>query len=334
MRLPWHLPGLLSLLLLAPAGSRAEVSRDDDPLDLDRYTATVRELLPECAAATVCVVGRHGIGSGVVVTTNGYVLTAGHVCGATNEMVNLYFPDGKSYKGRTLGLSEFTDTGLIRLDDPGPWPARPMAAANQSKEGDWLFALGYPEGRFGHEARGVVLRVGRLLSKKPLVMQTDCKLLGGDSGGPLFNLSGEVVGIHSRISVPSDYNFHAPVEAFHREWKQLADSREIRPTAAFLGVRMEKARGGVRVSAVVPDSAAMRAGLRAGDVITHIEDESTREPDEAIQLIRTRAVDQAVKIDLVRQSEPVTLIVKLGRWPGVGEESPLEGRDEKGPSDE
>jgi serine protease Do len=321
---------VLAILLAVPGAAR------EPAVDLSALSSTIRALLPECTAATVCVAGRHGIGSGVVISTNGYVLTAGHVSGATDQRVTVIFPDGKTAPGRTLGLSEFSDTGLIKLDDPGPWPARPMAEANQSREGDWLFALGFPEGRFGQEERGVVLRVGRLLVKRAMVLQTDCKLLGGDSGGPLFNLRGEVVGIHSRISLPTDFNFHAPIEAFHREWKQLADGRAIRPTGAFLGVRMEKGERGVRVSAVVPDSAAMRAGLRAGDIITHIEDEITREPEEATLIIRTRAVDQAVKIDLLRQSEPMTVIVQLGRWPGLGEAEaePLSSRLEQGDPDE
>jgi serine protease Do len=202
-----------------------------------------------------------------------------------------------------------------------------MAEVNQSREGDWLFALGFPEGRFGQEERGVVLRVGRLLAKRPLVMQTDCKLIGGDSGGPLFNLLGEVVGIHSRISVPTEFNFHAPVEAFHREWKMLVSSREIKPTGSFLGVRMERADKGVRITAVVAES-----GLRVGDVITHVEDEPTQDPDEAIVLIRTKAIDEPIKLDLLRRGEPMTYIIRLGRWPGMQEETRESRR--KAPSDD
>jgi serine protease Do len=321
-----------SLLLLATLSPALRAEDDQPPVDLASLSSGIQKLLPDCRAATVCVLGRFGVGSGVVVTTNGFVLTAGHVCGQTNEPVTVYFEDGSTAKGRTLGMSAFTDTGLIRLEGDGPWPARPMAAVNQSREGDWLFALGFPEGRFGQEERGVVLRVGRLLAKRPLVLQTDCKLIGGDSGGPLFNLLGEVVGIHSRISVPTEFNFHAPVEAFHREWKLLVDSREIKPTGSFLGVRMERVAKGVRITAVVADSAAAESGLRVGDVITHVEDEPTQDPDEAIVLIRTKAIDEPIKLDLLRRGEPMTYIIRLGRWPGMQEETRESRR--KGSSDE
>lgn len=289
----------------------------DAAVDLETLSSTIRKWLPDCNAATVCVQARFGVGSGVVVSTNGYVLTAGHVCGQTNEPVTVYFPDGRTANGRTLGLSASTDTGLIRLMGPGPWPARPMAPINRSKEGDWIFALGFPEGRFGQEARGTVLRLGRILVKRAFVLQTDCKLIGGDSGGPLFNLKGEVIGIHSRISVPTEFNFHAPVEAFHREWKLLTDGRVVEATGAFLGVRMEPHPRGVVVTSVVRDSAAFHAGLKLGDVITHIDDEPTRESGDAIQMIRTKAIDQAVKVDFLRRNEPRVLIIKLGRWPGA-----------------
>lgn len=303
---------LAGLFLRASAGG-------DAPPDLAEISRNIRALLPACNAATVCVQAPSGVGSGVVVSTNGYVLTAGHVSGRTNVPVTVFFADGKTAVGRTLGLSGSTDTGLIRLEGEGPWPARPMAAANRSREGDWVFALGFPEGRFGQEARGTVLRLGRLLLKRAFVLQTDCKLIGGDSGGPLFNLDGEVIGIHSRISIPTDTNFHAPVEAFHREWAVLESGRMVQPTGAFLGVRMEPHPRGVRITAVVPDSAAMRAGLRVGDVITRIDDEPTRESAEAIQLIRTKAIDQAVKVDLLRKGEPLDLIIRLGEWPGAEE---------------
>ena len=91
-----------------------------------------------------------------------------------------------------------------------------MAEKGKSQVGDWCFALGHPGGFI--EDRGMVTRIGRIINKQYATLRTDCRLLGGDSGGPLFNFDGEVIGIHSRIAKDDDTNFHAPIESYLEHW--------------------------------------------------------------------------------------------------------------------
>ena len=205
--------------------------------------AQVLKVLDRAKAATVGVES-DGSGSGVIISEDGYVLTAAHVSGKPGAELFIVLPDGTRVKARSLGNKAFADAGLIKILEGGAYPTAEMAEPGGSMPGDWCFSLGHPGGF--DEDRGVVLRVGRIIRRRTDTIQSDCKLLGGDSGGPLFDLQGRVIGIHSRIGASEDENFHVTVRAFHRDWEKMVAGeymQEKEPSVirkgGFLGIHRD-----------------------------------------------------------------------------------------------
>ncbi len=216
---------LCTALLLAPYRLCAE----DTPPPLSAVPSNLAEMrqLEQRFGAVAdkvlgCTVGiRNGSssGSGVIVSEDGYVLTAGHVIRDANLDVTVILPDGKQVKAKTLGAFKSADAGLIKISDEGKWPYAPKGTSQSLLPGTWCVATGHPLGY--QEKRPPVLRVGRLLNVDERVLQSDCPLVGGDSGGPLFDLDGKVIGINSRIGSSVLQNFHVPIEIFDHNWERL-----------------------------------------------------------------------------------------------------------------
>ena len=192
------------------------------PSDLEQLESRVQAAVRKTLAATVSVrVGRaqggFAFGSGVIISDDGYVLTAAHVSSEPNQKVIFRFNDGTTLNGITLGLHKDLDMGLMKITDSGTsWPHLKRAESSRVKTGDWVIATGYPGG-FDQEAPAVV-RLGRVLKTTGKVLLTDCTLVGGDSGGPLVDINGNVVGIHSRIGAKLSINLHVPIDRFAESW--------------------------------------------------------------------------------------------------------------------
>src|SRR5208282_4466201 len=148
--------------------------------DLRAIQQQVEALVPKVSPAVVAVEIDSASGSGVVISADGLVLTAGHVYENPEREVRFEFPNGKTAYGKTLGLDEDADTGLMRITDPGPWPYAALGDLKQARLGDWVLALGNPGG-FDRK-RSLVVRLGRLICVTPGVLQTDCTISPGDSG--------------------------------------------------------------------------------------------------------------------------------------------------------
>jgi serine protease Do len=214
-----------------------------------------------------------------------------------------------------LGGSEISDAGMAEITDAGDWPVAPMAARGSSKIGDWCFALGHPGG-FDKE-RGIIVRLGRIIAKEDETIQTDSRLLGGDSGGPLFDFNGRVIGIHSRISKKDDQNFHAPIEAFHANWKSFREADLLTQVSlkegGFLGVGCKETEEGLKVIEVVEGSAAKKARLREGDIIVKVNGDVIDTREELTIAIATTGPGKSVIIDYLRGEKEMTAKVKLGK---------------------
>ena len=167
-------------------------------------------------------VNRMVVASGVVVSADGLVLTAGHVISEAGRDVEFFFPDGKLARGKTLGACKWADAAMAKITDRGPWPFSPMAERDTFAVDDWVFAFGHPLGLIVN--RPPPLRIGRIILLQPDTIQTDCCIVVGDSGGPLFNLAGEVIGINSRISGMDDRpdrTFHVSINAFRDHYDRM-----------------------------------------------------------------------------------------------------------------
>ncbi len=204
---------------LQARGDEVQVAGPKNPGDLraveDRMKQVVGRVLPSVVGVRVGA----GQGSGVIVSEDGFVLTAGHVSGEPGKDVVIVFQDGKTAKGKTLGCYKSADAGLVKITDAGKWPAAEKGKSADLKPGAWCVAAGHP---FGYtEGRPPVIRAGRILQVGDNALQSDCPLIAGDSGGPLFDLEGRVIGINSRIGGSTNMNFHVPIDVFTQHWERL-----------------------------------------------------------------------------------------------------------------
>ena len=321
-------PAMTRRLRLAAAGFLIGLvpgswALDDTPEAIEDLIAIqdkVQKALPLARAATVGIIASDGTGSGVVVSEDGLVMTAGHVSGKPGQEIIVVFEDGKRVKARSLGRTALSDAGLARILEKGKWPAAPIIGDKEEVDvGDWVFSLGHPGGFDG--ARGTVFRYGRIIRVRASTLQSDCKLQGGDSGGPLFDLEGNVIGIHSRIWKPMDHNFHVSVGAFRSSWDEMLDGKVVRGPGGegggFLGAgTTDHEDGGVLVEQVIPGSAAAEGGVKLGDVILKIAGKEIGDTDEFSKAIRGKEAGDEVEIQLLRENKKLTLTVTLGRKPG------------------
>ncbi|MBN1588049.1 MAG: trypsin-like peptidase domain-containing protein [Pirellulales bacterium] len=219
---------------------------DSVPKDLQALRAIETKFKKVAAESIKSVVGieirdtrgRSSRGSGVIVSRDGLILTAGHVAKRPGTKATFTMPDGKTYKGVSLGIHSSADAGMMKITDKGKWPCVKLAPKDETRVGDWCVAIGHP---LGYKAgRPPVVRMGRVLRVEARAVQTDCPLIVGDSGGPLFNLDGKVIGINSRIGSPMSMNYHVPIDIFHDHWDRLkkgevwvdATARDARPVKA------------------------------------------------------------------------------------------------------
>ena len=129
-------------------------------------------------------------------------------------------PDGKELKAKTLGMNANMDSGMLKITDEGKYPHVELGHSGDLKIGQWCITLGHPNGL--QPNRPPVLRAGRILTMRDDAIETDCTIVGGDSGGPLLDTNGRVIGIHSRISDDVIDNYHVPIDTFRDTWDHLA----------------------------------------------------------------------------------------------------------------
>lgn len=311
----------IALTTLTPKPSLiAESGNPANSRDFIAIQDAIQRGLPESMASTVAV-GANG--SGVIISEDGLTLTAGHVSEGPDRSMTLFLSDGRRVQARGLGVNHIADIALLQIEGEGPWPFSPLAEADSVEMGDWCYGLGHPGGL--DKKRGAALRIGRVIrpftpADDAILLRSDCQIIGGDSGGPLFNLQGEVIGIHSRISEDSDENYHSPVQAIRETWQTLLDKREIRESNpdnnGFLGVRAEgiRFRHGVRIREIFENTPASQANLRPGDIITHIDELPIRSKLEFTFKLRNRLPGDRVTVTVRRSGAETKVPVTLGQY--------------------
>jgi serine protease Do len=321
---------LLSYLTLAllPLGAFAQEGRlylndkkaPDSRKDLETLQSSLIQALPKARAATVCIDLGEGTGSGVIVSAEGLILTAAHVSTGVKKKVTVILEDGTKLRGRTLGLVADTDAAMIQIEDKGTYPFVELDRAEATRLGDWVFSLGH-SGGFDKE-RGSVVRLGRLVRVANSTFQSDCTLIGGDSGGPLFDLRGKLIGIHSRVGQQLQSNMHVPMSEYLTNWEGMLKSEFIgegpfaeKPVkgSGFLGLATEaRAEGGLRVTKVGSKSPAEEAGIKDGDVLLKL-DETVLETREQMQgLLKEMAAGDEITLETTRGGKAKTLTLNLG----------------------
>lgn len=300
----------------------AGVLRGDVPRSLDELHALERQQQAVAKRITQCTVSvQVGMaqGSGVIITGDGYVLTAAHVATRPNQEALLTLADGRNVRGITLGLNRNVDAGLIKIEEPAnkvDWPCASLGSSADVKAGAWCIAAGHPG---GYQAdRGVVIRIGRVLALRDSSLVTDCALIGGDSGGPLFDLNGKLIGVHSRIGNDVTDNLHIPVDRFDESWNRLARGQQwgylpgFRPRIGVEGVHKESQAVIERVS---KDSPADEAGIVPGDVITQFGDVSISDFESLKMAVAETMPGEHVRIVLQRSGAQRSTTIVVGRDP-------------------
>jgi serine protease Do len=283
--------------------------------DLRDMEAHLESLVPALSTATVGIRIGPAQGSGVIVSGDGDVLTAAHVSGRPGQHVVVILSDGERVRGTSLGRNRTLDAGLIRLEQRDePWPYVSMADPDGIEAGDWCLATGHPGGYF--EDRAPVFRLGRVILNSKRFVQTDCELVGGDSGGPLFDMHGHVIGINSRIGQDTNMNFHVPIVAFADDWERLVASESFRThSGALLGVKGTAVDSGLQITEVYPDEPAAAAGVEVGDVLVTFNGRRVIDIDQLYDLVGQYPPGRRVNLQLVRDGEAVDVSVRLGiRW--------------------
>ena len=317
---------LLTLALLAPA---APVLADDQPAvklpavfdkgapesveDLKAIQEQVRKVLEKVIPCTVGIRIGAAQGSGVIVSKDGYVLTAGHVSGTPGKDCQIVLPDGKTVKAKTLGLNKAIDSGMIKIVEEREWAFVDMGTSGDLKPGAWCIATGHPGGF--KTGRSPVVRVGRILNNSKSAMTTDCTLVGGDSGGPLFDMQGRVIAIHSRIGGTITANVHVPIDTYRETWDRLVKAESINGMGtpeAYLGVQGDPDGKGCVIAGVQPASPAEKAKLQANDVILKMDGQKVETFDDLGGLIKKKKPGDEVTLDVRRGEENLSLKVKLG----------------------
>ena len=253
-------------------------------LDLEsRIREVVQKVLPATVSLVITRENNTFQGSGVIISPDGYVMTAAHVAERPGNRVTVIMPDGTRYRGITLGMNRGLDDGLVKIEDESATelPFAPIGSADDLPLGTWTVALGHPGGY--QRDRPPVVRVGRILTKAREYILTDNTLVGGDSGGPLFDLDGRVIGIHSRIEQGINNNVHVPSDRFLEDWQEMAASRQWggmvpdwmrRGPAADDGLRFdlrEDGQPGARVTRILARSPGEAAGIQLHDRVTAID---------------------------------------------------------------
>jgi S1-C subfamily serine protease len=263
--------------------------------------------------STVAVRVGPAFGSGVVVTEDGYVVTAAHVIGGPGKTVEVRFSDGRRVKGKTLGVNRTADAGLIKILDEGSWPFVAMGKSAELKPGQWCLATGHPGGY--EQGRGPVVRLGRVLTQRTDYLSSDCPLIGGDSGGPLFDLDGRVVAVHSRIADPLTANIHVPIDRFQVSWDRLAKGETwglLPGTIPFVGVHGDPDSDKAVVIELVPGSPAQKAGLKPGDRVVRFGNRAIGTFSALVAAVRERDPGDRVVVEVLRGEQKLDLTVVVG----------------------
>jgi len=293
--------------------------------DLKVIQEQVKKVLEKVMPCTVNVKANGGQGSGVIVSEDGLVLTAAHVSGKADQNITITLNDGRKLKAKTLGANGGIDSGMIKITEPGKYPFVEMGKSSGLLKGQWVITTGHPGGF--DKARTPPVRLGRVLSASDSVIRTDCTLVGGDSGGPLFDMDGKVIGIHSRIGMTLNYNIHVPIDTYTETWDRLVkdevwgarnggfiDAPARDPNEPYLGFRADDETKHVKVAAVKADSPAEKAGLQVEDILRKFSGEEIKDFEDFTAKLKKKKAGDKITLEVQRGDKTVTLEVVLGKW--------------------
>lgn len=266
------------------------------------------------------------LGSGFVIDQTGYIVTNNHVI-ADADQISAVFNDGTTLQAKIVGRDTKTDLALLKVDSLKPLAFVNLGDSDKVRVGDWIVAVGNPFGLGGTVTAGIISAKARDINAGPFdnFLQTDAAINSGNSGGPMFNLKGEVIGINTAIFSPSGGNvgigFATPSDMAKSVVEQLKKTGKVR--YAWLGVKiqnvteeisqslgLEKAYGAL-VAEVVAGGPADKAGIQAGDVIVEFDGQEVNQMRSVPRLVAHSAIGKEVKITIWRAGSKKTVKTTL-----------------------
>ncbi len=289
--------------------------------DLRVMQAHVASLVTKIIPAVVGVQVGSSQGSGVVIDRDGYVLTAGHVIGGADRRATFFFHDEHVSRGRTLGANFLIDSGLMKISGDEKHAYAEFGTSTGLKRGQWVLSVGHPGGFV--KGRSPVVRLGRILRVTDSSIQTDCPLVGGDSGGPLFDMKGKVIGINSRIGGELTYNVHVPVNTYGEYWDRLAAGEEIgrrgnreetRDTSGdpYIGIVPKEGATDATIGEVKAGQPAELAGLKVGDVIIEFAGNDIDTFETLVRALKETHPKQTVDVTVRRSGSEKKIELTIG----------------------
>jgi serine protease Do len=264
---------------------------------------------------------QRGLGSGVIVSSDGYILTNNHVVGHADE-IHVTLLDKREFTAKVIGKDPKTDLALIKIDTRQPLPSASLGDSEQTEVGDWVVAIGSPFGFNLTVTSGIVSAKGRALGGNyDNFIQTDASINPGNSGGPLFNTDGQVIGINTAIYSSTGSNagigFAIPIDIAKSVMQQLKDRGRV--VRGWIGVEIQEvtpalaksfglsAPTGALVAGVQKDGPAGKAGVQRGDIITKFNGETVHDEHELPEMVASTSLKKSVPIEVIRGDKHVTL---------------------------
>lgn len=256
-----------------------------------------------------------GLGSGFIISTDGYVLTNNHViAGASSIKVQLLGQE-EPLKAKVVGTDAELDLAVLKIDSAKELPVIPLGNSDQISVGDWVVAIGNPYGLDHTVTMGVISAKGRPLTIEENhfknLLQTDASINPGNSGGPLLNLKGEVIGINTAVNVEGQgLGFAIPINTVQEVLQALINQGKVsRPWlgVSILDMTQEVANylqtdntDGVAIASVISNSPAEKAGLRRGDIILAINNQKVSKSEEVTEIISKAKIGDRIEIKISR----------------------------------
>jgi serine protease Do len=269
---------------------------------------------------------QHGLGSGVIVSPDGYILTNNHVVGNAEE-IHVTLQDRREFTAKVIGKDAKTDLGLIKIDTKDALPVAPLGDSNTTDVGDWVIAIGNPFNVGMTVTAGIVSAKGRILGGDyDDFIQTDASINPGNSGGPLINTKGEVIGIntaiYSRTGANNGIGFAIPIDMARNVMDQLkAHGRVVR---GWLGVEIQEVTPdlaqsfglpkpeGALVASADKDGPAGKGGIERGDIVLSFNGHPVDDEHELPALVAQTPINQKVPVEVVRNGKHMTIDVTIG----------------------
>ncbi|HEU4959478.1 MAG TPA: Do family serine endopeptidase [Sphingomonas sp.] len=280
------------------------------------------------------------LGSGFIISPDGYVVTNNHVIsagmqGATVDEITVTLTNGKEYKAKLIGKDETADLAVLKIDG-GTFPYVKFGDSKNARVGDWVIAIGNPFGIGSSVTAGIISALHRttdLGGPYDRFIQTDASINRGNSGGPMFDMQGNVIGINSQILSPSGGNvgigFAIPAEEAKPVVETLMKGETVK--RGYMGVAVQpitgdiadsmglpRNRGGL-IASVTPDSPAAKAGFKPGDVVMKVNGQEVTADQSLSYLVANLQPGARVPFEILRNGKPMTLTVTLGTRPSEQE---------------